>query len=47
MTDLDRRHLLVGAAAAGTTVALTPFATSTAHAAAPPSGAQAPGFYRY
>ena len=47
MTDLNRRRLLTTAAAAGTTAALTPFATSTAQAAAPPSGAQAPGFYRY
>jgi len=47
MTDLNRRHLLTGAAAAGAATALTPFTMSTAHAAVPPSGAQAPGFYRY
>ena len=47
MTDLNRRHVLAGAAAAGAATALTPFTMSTAHAAAPPSGAQAPGFYRY
>jgi glyoxylase-like metal-dependent hydrolase (beta-lactamase superfamily II) len=47
MTDLNRRHLLAGAVAAGAATALTPFATSTTHAAAPSSGAQAPGFYRY
>src|SRR3954453_18854841 len=46
MTDLSRRHLLAGAAAAGAATALTPFAT-TARAAVPPAGAQAPGFYRY
>jgi glyoxylase-like metal-dependent hydrolase (beta-lactamase superfamily II) len=47
MTDLNRRHLLVGAVAAGATTALTPLATSTTHAAAPQSSMQAPGFYRY
>jgi glyoxylase-like metal-dependent hydrolase (beta-lactamase superfamily II) len=47
MTDLTRRHLLAGAAAAGTATALTPFAPLTAHAVVPPAGAQAPGFYRY
>jgi glyoxylase-like metal-dependent hydrolase (beta-lactamase superfamily II) len=46
MTDLTRRHLLA-AAAAGAATALSPFATSTARAAVPPAGAQAPGFYRY
>src|SRR4051812_24326452 len=46
MTDLNRRHLLAGAAAAGAAAALTPLAT-TARAAVPPAGAQAPGFYRY
>src|SRR5229473_83380 len=47
MIDLNRRHLLAGAAAAGAAAALTPFGTSTARAAVPPAGAQAPGFYRY
>jgi glyoxylase-like metal-dependent hydrolase (beta-lactamase superfamily II) len=47
MTDLNRRHLLAGAVAAGAATALTPFATPTARAAVPPIGAQAPGFYRY
>jgi glyoxylase-like metal-dependent hydrolase (beta-lactamase superfamily II) len=47
MTDLTRRHLLAGAAAAGAATALSPFATSTARAVVPPAGAQAPGFYRY
>jgi glyoxylase-like metal-dependent hydrolase (beta-lactamase superfamily II) len=47
MNDLSRRHLLVGAAAAGAASALTPLAAFTARAAVPPVGAQAPGFYRY
>ena len=47
MIDLSRRHLLAGAVAAGAATALTPFATSTSRAAAPSSGMQAPGFYRY
>ena len=47
MTDLSRRHLLAGAAAAGAASALTPFGAFTARAAVPPVGAQAPGFYRY
>ena len=44
MTELTRRHLLAGAAAIGA-VAASPLAA--VHAAAPPSGKQAPGFYRY
>src|SRR5271167_836430 len=47
MTDLNRRRLLAGAAAAGTAAVLTPFAAPSSHAAAPSAGAQAPGFYRY
>jgi glyoxylase-like metal-dependent hydrolase (beta-lactamase superfamily II) len=47
MTDLNRRHLLAGAAAAGAASALTSFGASTARAAVPTGGAQAPGFYRY
>jgi glyoxylase-like metal-dependent hydrolase (beta-lactamase superfamily II) len=44
MTELTRRTLLTGAAAA----AAAPLATSLpAGAAAPPAGAQAPGWYRY
>ncbi len=44
MTDLTRRTMLAGAAAA----AAIPFAaTSPARAAAPPAGKQAPGYYRY
>ena len=48
MINLNRRHLLAGAAAAGAATALTSsFAASPARAAVPPAGAQAPGFYRY
>jgi glyoxylase-like metal-dependent hydrolase (beta-lactamase superfamily II) len=47
MTDLSRRHLLAGAAAAGAATALMPFGVLAARAAVPPAGAQAPGFYRY
>src|SRR6202022_330451 len=47
MIDLNRRHLLAGAAAAGAATALTPFGALPARAAVPPAGAQAPGFYRY
>ena len=47
MTDLDRRQLLGAAAAATAATALSSFPASTAGAAVPPSGAQAPGFYRY
>jgi hypothetical protein len=47
MIDLNRRHLLAGAAAAGAAAALTSMGISTARAAVPPAGAQAPGFYRY
>jgi secreted PhoX family phosphatase len=35
MTDLNRRHLLTGAAAAGAAAALTSFGASTARAAVP------------
>ena len=45
MIDLTRRQVLGGAAAAATT-ALVPLATSSAHAAAPLSGKQAPSYYR-
>ena len=47
MTDFNRRDLLAGAVAAGAATAVTPQAMSASAAAAPPSGAQAPGFYRY
>ena len=46
MTDLDRRQLLAGTAAVAAAAALS-FPASTAKAAVPASGAQAPGFYRY
>lgn len=42
---VSRRGLLTGVAAVGATVALAP--ATTAKAAAPLSGKQAPGFYRY
>src|SRR5215475_10433875 len=47
MTELNRRDLLTGAAALGAAAALPSLGTSTALAAAQPSGAQAPGYYRY
>jgi glyoxylase-like metal-dependent hydrolase (beta-lactamase superfamily II) len=47
MTELNRRHLLAGAAAAGAATALSSFAARPARATVPPAGAQAPGFYRY
>src|ERR1700694_3945553 len=47
MLDLNRRHLLTGAAAAAAASALTPFGALTSRAAVTPAGAQAPGFYRY
>jgi glyoxylase-like metal-dependent hydrolase (beta-lactamase superfamily II) len=46
MTDLNRRHVLAGAAALGA-AAISQSATRPASAAVPQSGAQAPGFYRY
>ena len=47
MTDVSRRQLLAGVAAAGTAAALSPLGTRSARAAVPPAGGQAPGFYRY
>jgi glyoxylase-like metal-dependent hydrolase (beta-lactamase superfamily II) len=48
MTELTRRLVLTGAAAATTLTAVGPgFVASPAHAAAPPAGKQAPGWYRY
>ena len=47
MTELTRRHVLAGAAAASAATALTPLANSPASAAAPIGNAQAPGWYRY
>ena len=47
MTELTRRTLLTSTVAA-TAVAAAPLATGrSAHAAAPPAGTQAPGWYRY
>ena len=47
MINLNRRHLLAGAAAAGAASAVTSLGAPAARAAVPPAGAQAPGFYRY
>jgi len=48
MTQINRRRLLMGAAAASAVTATWPvLATSTASAAVAPAGKQAPGFYRY
>ncbi|MCP3466830.1 MULTISPECIES: MBL fold metallo-hydrolase [unclassified Bradyrhizobium] len=46
MTELNRRHLLAGAAALGA-ASLSRLGTTSADAAVPQTGAQAPGFYRY
>jgi glyoxylase-like metal-dependent hydrolase (beta-lactamase superfamily II) len=47
MTKITRRHLLTGTVATAS-IALCPWAMrSPSHAAAPPVGKQAPGFYRY
>lgn len=46
MTDLNRRHLLAGAAALGAAAA-TGLGPTTTKAAVPQAGTQAPGFYRY
>src|SRR5262245_65559794 len=45
--QLTRRDLLTGAAAIGAVSIAPTSALSPARAAAPPSGTQAPGFYRY
>jgi glyoxylase-like metal-dependent hydrolase (beta-lactamase superfamily II) len=45
MTQLTRRHLLTTVAGLGAAAMLGPI--NTAHAAAPPVGKQAPGWYRY
>jgi glyoxylase-like metal-dependent hydrolase (beta-lactamase superfamily II) len=47
MTQLDRRSVLTGAAAASAATALAPLAASVGHASAPPVGKQNAGFYRY
>jgi glyoxylase-like metal-dependent hydrolase (beta-lactamase superfamily II) len=46
MRELDRRHMLAGAAAATAATAIAPFAAAPAGAAAPPAGKQAPSYYR-
>ncbi|SDH33583.1 Glyoxylase, beta-lactamase superfamily II [Bradyrhizobium sp. Rc2d] len=46
MTDLNRRHLLAGAAALSA-AAVTGLGPTTANASVQPAGTQAPGFYRY
>src|SRR5215207_1303395 len=47
MTDLTRRTILTGAAAAAAIVTASRAGNSPAQAAAPAAGKQAPGFYRY
>jgi glyoxylase-like metal-dependent hydrolase (beta-lactamase superfamily II) len=47
MTDLSRRSILTGMAVAAAGTAAEPFTLRRADAAAPPTGKQAPGFYRY
>ncbi len=47
MNNLNRRHLLAGAAAVSAATALTPLGALTVRAAVPPAATQAPGFYRY
>jgi glyoxylase-like metal-dependent hydrolase (beta-lactamase superfamily II) len=46
MTELTRRNILTGVVAAAATPALMPLAASSARAAAPLSGKQAPSYYR-
>jgi glyoxylase-like metal-dependent hydrolase (beta-lactamase superfamily II) len=46
MMPLTRRHMLAGAAAATAATPLLPFAATSARAAAPQIGKQAPSFYR-
>ena len=47
MTELSRRSLLTGAAAITTAALAMPGGATPARGAAPPTGKQAPGFYRY
>jgi glyoxylase-like metal-dependent hydrolase (beta-lactamase superfamily II) len=47
MIRLNRRRMLVGAVAAGAAPALGSLTLSSARAATPPAGKQAPGWYRY
>jgi len=46
MTEMTRRHIVTGAAAASAATALTPIAATSALAAAPFGGRQAPNYYR-
>jgi glyoxylase-like metal-dependent hydrolase (beta-lactamase superfamily II) len=46
MTELTRRHLMLGAAASAATLTGAQLAGPPARAASPPLGKQAPGFYR-
>jgi glyoxylase-like metal-dependent hydrolase (beta-lactamase superfamily II) len=47
MTELTRRSLLAGSAAATAVAVIAPSTGGPARAAAPPAGTQAPGWYRY
>jgi glyoxylase-like metal-dependent hydrolase (beta-lactamase superfamily II) len=47
MTELTRRRMLGGAGATGAALALAPLAATSVQAAAPPSGKQVAGIYRY
>jgi glyoxylase-like metal-dependent hydrolase (beta-lactamase superfamily II) len=47
MTEISRRSLFAGAAAATGAALLTPVAPQTARSAAPPAGTQNAGWYRY
>jgi len=47
MTELSRRQLLAGVAAAGVASTIAPLSIPSARAGVAPAGAQAPGFYRY
>ncbi len=47
MTELTRRSLLTGSAAATAVAVIAPSTGGPARAAAPPAGTQAPGWYRY
>jgi hypothetical protein len=47
MTIFTRRTMLAGTAVAAAAIAGPRSIVAPAHAAAPPAGKQAPGFYRY
>ena len=46
MTEFTRRHVLAGMATAAVSTSLAPMTGAPAHAAAPPTGRQAPNYYR-